>query len=84
MTIEDAKLIFTMGTLKFQDSEVTFDGKNQYNLVRDQVPSSGSYKFVRLSGQVYLRTTPPILEGKKDLLIEIYLDKLPVTITREL
>ena len=84
MTIEDAKLIFTMGTLKFQDSEVIFDGKNQYNLVRDQVPSSGSYEFVRLSGQVYLLTTPPILEGKKDLLIEIYLYKLPVTITREL
>lgn len=82
MTIEIAELIFSKGELSFNDTKVYFDGHGQYNVVKNQIPEYGTYEFVQQSGKVFLRTTPPILSGIRDLEIGISLGNLPVTITK--
>lgn len=78
MTVRDAHLIFTRGYLMFNDTKVFLDGISQYNIGDSDNFVSGNYEFVQLSGKVYLRTTPPILSGIKDLEIGISLGNLPV------
>lgn len=78
MTIKDAYLIFTRGYLMFNDTKMFLDGKNQYHSENDPEYPSGTYEFVQLSGKVYLRTTPPILSGIKDLEVGVCLGNLPV------
>jgi hypothetical protein len=84
MTINDAQIIFSRGTLTFNDTKVFFDGNGLYHLIKNQIPVSGTYEFVRLSGKVYLRTKPAILENMQDLQIEIFLAGNLLTIEKEL
>lgn len=78
MTKDDAYLIFKRGYLTFNDTKIFLDGKNQYTVGDPDNFVNGNYEFVQRLGKVYLRTTPPILLGIKDLEIGISLGNLPV------
>ena len=78
MTITDAITLFRSGTLSFNDTKVTLDGKGNYNVVKNEIRETGTYEFVQSNGKVFLRTEPAIIENKRDLEIEIYLAGHPV------
>lgn len=78
MTINDAQIIFKRGHLMFNETKVFLDGNGQYFVGDPDNFVSGDYEFVQRLEKVYLRTTPPILSGIKDLEIGISLGNLPV------
>ena len=83
MTPKDAQLIFTKGELKFNDMTVYFDGKDHFNFVRDDIPISGTYEFILRQGNTYLRTSTPIFEDKKELMVSLCLENIPVKLERK-
>ena len=57
MTPDDARLLFTKGELKLNDMTVYFDGRGNFNFVRNDIPILGTYEFISRQGNTFLRTS---------------------------
>lgn len=78
MTTSDLYALFERKVIQINNLYLTFENKRRLVVSSENEPIYTHYWFIFKNGQHYLKTEVPVINGEKEILIQIFIGGIPL------